>query len=308
MSKRWFLTLAGCALVAALVLPARLGAQAADGYAGSSACADCHEKEVAQFAGTGMGKLMLGHPRTAREQLGCESCHGPAKAHAESGADERGGLISFGRKSPNPVSQRNDVCLGCHERTARLMWKGSAHEMRDVACTDCHAVMHPSSERGNLREGSVLATCGRCHQQRQAQQLRFAHMPLGEGKMECTSCHNPHGSPNEKLLIAATVNETCYSCHAEKRGPFLWEHAPVAESCSNCHDAHGSNHEKMLKTSKPRLCQQCHDDTRHPANPQRFSTPAFQTSGSRILRGRQCLNCHIAIHGSNHPSAALFTR
>ena len=42
-------------------------------------------------------------------------------------------------------------------------------------------------------------------------------------------------------LKAASVNEQCYTCHTEKRGPFLWEHAPVRESCLNCHTPHGSN-------------------------------------------------------------------
>ena len=41
---------------------------------------------------------------------------------------------------------------------------------------------------------------------------------------------------------ARHLNDTCYDCHAEFRGPYLWEHAPVPEDCSNCHDPHGSNH------------------------------------------------------------------
>ena len=58
--------------------------------------------------------------------------------------------------------------------------------------------------------------------------------------MTCSSCHNVHGSTNVRLLRAGTtIDESCTSCHAEKRGPFLWEHAPVAESCTTCHDPHG---------------------------------------------------------------------
>ncbi len=121
------------------------------------------------------------------------------------------------------------------------------------------------TERGLLKKVSVLETCGTCHAQRKAQAVRYSHMPIGEGKMECTSCHNPHGSANEKLLVASSVNETCFNCHTDNRGPFLWEHAPVVENCANCHDAHGSNKEKMLKVARPRLCQQCHaGGTGHP--------------------------------------------
>ena len=114
--------------------------------------------------------------------------------------------------------------------------------------------------------------------------------------MDCVTCHNPHGSVTEKLLKANSVNENCYSCHAEKRGPFLWEHPPVTESCSNCHEPHGTNHEKLLKVAKPRLCQQCHVETRHPTR--------AQDPRTRFFFNRSCTNCHSQVHGSNHPSAA----
>ena len=84
-------------------------------------------------------------------------------------------------------------------------------------------------------------------------------MPLPEGKMSCVDCHNPHGSATRSLLNADSVNDVCYTCHAEKRGPFLWEHAPVRESCVNCHQPHGSNHDKLLVGARPYLCQQCHN-------------------------------------------------
>jgi predicted CXXCH cytochrome family protein len=52
-------------------------------------------------------------------------------------------------------------------------------------------------------------------------------------------------------LLEATVNDTCYQCHAEKRGPFLWEHAPVREDCTNCHSPHGSTQPSLLKARTP---------------------------------------------------------
>ena len=304
----------GLALALAAAVPA--GAQVQQGvvarpitgasgvYAGSASCADCHKEQAAQFAETSKGKLLLNHPRDDHEKLGCESCHGPGRVHAESGGEERGPLVAFNRKSPTPVAERNAVCLKCHERTGRMNWKGSAHETRDVACTDCHAVMHNVSERGNLRRETVLGTCGRCHPEQQNKQLRFAHMPLGEQKLECTSCHNPHGSSTPKLLVASSVNETCYTCHADKRGPFLWEHAPVVENCANCHDSHGSSHEKMLRVSRPRLCQQCHAGTGHPV----IARNPGAASDIQFVLNRQCSNCHFNIHGSNHPSGFAFTR
>lgn len=272
-------------------------------YAGTKVCLECHKKEAAPFLESAKGRLFTRHPRTVQEKLGCEGCHGPGKEHAESGGERAGRLVSFSKKSKTPVTQRNGVCLQCHEKTARTLWRGSSHETRNVACTDCHRSMHNYSERANLAKSTVLETCGSCHKQRVAQQARFSHMPVAEGKLECSGCHNPHGSPNEKLLVASTPNETCFGCHAEKRGPFLWQHAPVVENCGNCHDPHGTSKEKLLRVAKPRLCQQCHDPTQHPTQP-RGTTRA----DARFVRGRQCVDCHAMIHGSNHPSGKRFTR
>lgn len=91
------------------------------GYAGSAACVDCHKVAVAQFAATSKGKLFLEHPRDAKEALGCESCHGPAKQHVQTGGEERGGLIAFGKKKPASAAVRNATCLSCHEKTARTL-------------------------------------------------------------------------------------------------------------------------------------------------------------------------------------------
>jgi len=271
-------------------------------YVGAETCKGCHEDQYQKFAHTKMGRLFLNHPRNTMERLACEGCHGPGKAHVEAGGGRGvGGLISFTKNDPAPVEQRNAVCLQCHEKTARLFWKGSAHESRDVACTNCHKIMEDTSPRFQLAKETVIDTCGQCHLQKRAQTMRSSHMPLREGKMTCTDCHNPHGTVTPALLKENSTNETCYRCHAEKRGPFLYVHPPVQENCANCHDPHGSNHEKMLKMAKPRLCQQCHIETQHP-------TTAFgRTAESRVL-GRSCTTCHANIHGSNHPSGQNFKR
>ena len=107
-----------------------------------------------------------------------------------------------------------------------------------------------------------------CHRDKVAKLDRSGHMPVREGKMECSSCHNPHGSTNVRLLKTGnSINEACASCHAEKRGPFLFEHAGVSgDSCATCHDPHGSNNDRMLVAKLPFLCQRCHNHTRHPVD------------------------------------------
>ena len=279
-------------------------AQAADGYVGSDTCKGCHEELDQKFARTKMGRLMLRHPRNTKEGMGCEGCHGPGKAHVDAGGGRGvGGLISFTKQDPTPVEKRNAVCLQCHQKGARLFWQGSQHESRDVACTNCHRVMEDASPKFQLAKETVIETCGQCHLQKRAQTMRSSHMPLREGKMTCTDCHNPHGTVTPTLLRENSTNETCYRCHAEKRGPFLYVHAPVNENCAYCHDPHGSNHEKMLKLAKPRLCQQCHIESRHPTEPR-----GTRLESARFVLGRSCTNCHANIHGSNHPSGNSFKR
>ncbi len=108
-------------------------------------------------------------------------------------------------------------------------------------------------------------------------------------------------------LIKNTLNDTCYTCHAEKRGPYLWEHAPVAEDCSLCHSSHGSVNEALLKTRSPQLCQQCHSQAGHPSVGYQ-GTGASMGNTSGFVAGKSCLNCHNQVHGSNHPSGNLLQR
>jgi DmsE family decaheme c-type cytochrome len=272
-------------------------------YVGSEVCTGCHAKQSARFGQTVMGKIFLKNPRNAQEKGGCETCHGPGSAHVAAGGGRGvGGMISFRQDDPNHNPEEiNAICLSCHEKGRRTLWRGSTHETRNLACTNCHVVMTNVTPKFQLAKLTELDTCSQCHKNLRAQIWRTSHMPIREGKMTCSSCHNPHGTYGEALLNEATVNDGCYKCHAEKRGPFLWEHPPVRESCLNCHDPHGSINDFMLKISRPRLCQQCHANiTGHPGNPRNpTSVYAFN---------RECQNCHSQHHGSNSPSGSRFLR
>ena len=103
------------------------------------------------------------------------------------------------------------------------------------------------SRKNQLKTAFEPDTCFQCHKDRRAQMFRSSHMPLREGKIVCSDCHNPHGSITESLLKKDLINDVCYTCHAEKRGPFLFEHEPVRENCDNCHEPHGTVNEYSLK-------------------------------------------------------------
>ena len=110
------------------------------------------------------------------------------------------------------------------------------------------------------------------------------------------------------MVSAESVNEKCLSCHTEKRGPFLWEHAPVRENCLTCHDPHGSNHEKLLGARQPYLCQRCHLNTRHPGTLYDGTNTLAGRSVSNRAVEHACKNCHQNVHGGNAPSGPYLGR
>ncbi len=168
--------------------------------------------------------------------------------------------------------------------------------------------MKAVSAKFQLKTAAQADTCFQCHKDRRAQMYRSAHMPIREGKVVCTDCHNPHGSSGPSLLKTDTVNETCYKCHAEKRGPFLFEHLPVRENCMNCHDPHGSVNEASLKMSRPRLCLECHGAGHGQIARPNGQAPNNVSNTMAYAAGRACNNCHQQIHGSNSPAGAFLHR
>ena len=264
-------------------------------YIGSKVCLGCHSAVAATYATTLMGRLQ----RTGKS-LECETCHGPGSAHAKAGGGRGvGGIISYRANDLSRTAEENNaICLGCHERGERAYWEGSVHQVRGLACTNCHTIMRAVSAQHQLKTAFQPDTCFQCHKDRRAQMFRSSHMPMREGKVVCADCHNPHGSTTEAMLRQDSINDNCYTCHAEKRGPFLFEHAPVRENCLNCHDPHGSINEFSLKMSRPRLCFECH------------TIGHGETTGpnSNFTMGRACQNCHTMIHGSNSPAGAALQR
>lgn len=210
------------------------------------------------------------------------------------------GTIANPAKLQGP--ETSAACLACQENRHLLAhWTGSPHETAGLTCADCHAV-HASSpprrDRAPIRNTTEL--CVSCHaSQRKGLVQRSTH-PFREEKINCASCHNPHGSGAEYLLAADSANDLCCSCHQEKRGPFLWEHAPMREDCLTWHTPHGSNHDRMLLARPVPLCQSCHLEGGHQ------TVAGLPTAVWNVKR--QGLNCHPRIHGSNHPSGPLFLR
>ena len=265
-------------------------------FVGDKVCMGCHSDYAESFSKTLMGRIWKSTPG----KFACENCHGAGSEHVKAGGGRGvGGINSFNSKDTSVSTQdRNAICLGCHEKGDRTYWTGSAHEVRNVACTDCHTVMRKVSAKFQLKTEFQPETCFQCHKDRRAQMWRSSHMPIREGKVVCSDCHQPHGTANEALLRTSTINDTCYKCHADKRGPFLFEHAPVRQNCLNCHDPHGTINEASLKVSRPRLCYECHS----------LGHGNVGGPGAFLSTNRSCNNCHTQIHGSNSPGGGYLHR
>lgn len=296
------------------LLPGEAGAQAP----GPEVCAKCHEGHVKSTEATIHGRKS--HPKSPANAGQCTACHGDATEHAKaSGGRGVGGLVNPGNRKL-PVAQRDQVCMACHDSNRHLaFWDQGKHRKNDVSCADCHDT-HGGKDmllRISNPQIAPLATtskvpqqevCFACHRDIRALVMRPSHHPIVEGKVKCTSCHNPHGALSPAMVNAESVKELCTTCHADKRGPFLFEHAPVEESCLNCHNPHGSRSVKLLNEKVPNLCQDCHDAAQHPGTmydaDANFRAPTGATSGpnSRFV-ARSCMNCHNEIHGSNAPAS-----
>jgi predicted CXXCH cytochrome family protein len=163
--------------------------------------------------------------------VGCEMCHGPGSAHM-SAADKKATITN--PQTLEPLRQAM-ICGRCHA-------KGKTSDGKlTFAASFC-----PGDD---LEQTLTLAT-GVAPGERNAQ---YNEMRLGGGKhlaagVQCTSCHDPHGS-QAKQLRAATVKEVCLKCHQGKlQGPQHSDDVLKSVSCETCHmpkDSHAFTNPKQ---------------------------------------------------------------
>ena len=257
------------------------------GEVGAGMCADCHYEMAQSMAATIHGRL--GAHELDPDRL-CEACHGPGSAHADSE-----GETPIRHRFQGAAAERDvaATCARCHRGGQSLEWPASAHAASGVLCTECHDVKEPYRAAGRAESNALCATC---HADQSALFDLPSHHPLREGYVACADCHNPHGA-EEMMLRYDNVNDLCFSCHADKAGPFLYEHEPVVEDCLICHSAKGGVNNNLLRMSEATLCLRCHaghEDT-HP----RLNSPELRAG--YLTR---CTRCHGRIHGSDLPGFA----
>ena len=268
-------------------------------------CADCHEIATT-WGQTSHGLFFVGE--AAERGAGCESCHGDAVEHVQDGDPA---------KILNPANHDqfggSMMCMTCHDDHQFDDWQFSAHNAANMNCSDCHTI-HGTVGQTSKKEQPEL--CYDCHSDSHAAAHMPSRHPIGEGKLMCGDCHGIHGGSG-RLTQEATGRELCFSCHAEKEGPFVFEHAPVMEDCNICHVPHGSVADNLLKQNEPALCLSCHPmhfhttaysvdgDFSTPQAPERAGTSSPDSWKSGMLT--KCTQCHAEIHGTDLPSQTSTT-
>jgi predicted CXXCH cytochrome family protein len=288
----------------------------AQDYVGAETCKGCHEEQTAHFNRTKHAKLSQ-VSSWKDKVVGCESCHGPGKAHVEGGGDKTK-IRTFENESAKQVSEN---CLSCHAgKEEHNNYRRGEHWRNDVGCIDCHSphsgapagtaagsltlvspasVDKPDISTLKMLKASQPQLCMNCHREVKSQFSMPFHHRVPEGTMKCSDCHNPHGGFELKQArLASGADASCLKCHKDKQGPFVYEHAPLkTEGCTACHSPHGSGNPKLLKRSTvTQLCLECHSNAHEIGAP---GTPSFHNIAT--ARFRNCTTCHMKIHGSqNH--------
>lgn len=260
---------------------------------GTALCLMCHDKE-AEAEGT------LASPHYPVTES-CLSCHDPHATPRERL------LIAPQRElcaTCHDIDELEEVhggqlteattCTACHaphgsDNPSMLLAKALHPPFEDGDCTSCHRP--PFADRVRLTaRGEDLCTA--CHGEMSEPGDASVHEALhGNRRAGCLSCHDPHMSNQQPLLVAA-IPGLCAQCHGDVVEAVRADtgHA-VGEECTACHLPHSSAEPHLLTVTPPELCGQCHD-----IEGEELTTAHLGAN----LPSLDCTNCHSP-HGAGHP-------
>ena len=204
-----------------------------------------------------------------------------------------------------------ETCVTCHEKEGKeFMLSTHARISNDKVegapqgCEMCHGPGSIHADAGGGKgKGDIInprkspEICFTCHMDKKMEFRLPYHHPVLEGKMSCADCHNLHGTEARPWSATSMgdINEACFKCHKDQRGPFIWEHEALREGCTTCHKVHGSINDKMLVVRDSNLCLRCHIQTDFPTIGNRSGHSADLPRGTCFSAG-----CHQQVHGSNY--------
>lgn len=198
-------------------------------FPASENCLSCHQSNDHK-------RMNWSFSEHKKAQVECRDCHG---LHSP--------------KKPKQFSlalwktdTQSAVCMDCHQEVAARLNMPSHHPVKEgaLSCVSCH-------DPHNGKQTNLVSKndqCFKCHQSIRGPKV-FEHAPVVE---DCATCHNPHGTPNRRLLNLSQPMQ-CLQCHSMA----LTTHPQTAGSkisgvalrnCTSCHGAiHGSHIDPKLK-------------------------------------------------------------
>jgi predicted CXXCH cytochrome family protein len=224
---------------------------------GNNLCNECHGEMVEA------AEAETGHAAAADD---CLTCHQPHTAPLAK-------LL---------VEPKKDLCSMCHDTEDEdLIASHLGADLASLDCTSCHSphgagnekllaeTLHPVVLDGcdtchegafdELMEGGEAPLCLMCHDDigEAAEAATVPHDAMAMGT--CTICHNPHASPQRKL-VKHPGGAACGECHDDQiAGPDEFAHGIIdLIGCEACHEPHGASNEKLLRQTGAELCLHCH--------------------------------------------------
>lgn len=201
------------------------------------------------------------------------------------------------------LTQQQYFKLNVHSSVAISITDEEAEAGQSEACETCHGPGSLHVENRGRISGDILKgdseACYSCHPEVKAKFSLQHHHPVPEGRMGCPDCHTMHGKDVKATGGAMLLeqNETCFNCHKDKKGPFVFEHDAIREGCRSCHDPHGTINDKLLTAGQKITCLRCHWESGF--NTSSADIGGHAHSSHNIGAGQDCIDCHNAIHGSN---------
>lgn len=194
-------------------------------------CLSCHKNDAKH--------MNFAFSEHNKANVQCRDCHGN---HTPKVKTLNAGMERAGKEAA--------LCATCHKDVLAKFSMRSHHPLREggVTCKDCH---DPHGGK-QLTLAAKTQQCTQCHQAVRGPHA-FDHAPVVE---DCATCHNPHGTPNRKLLTLAQPM-LCLQCHSVPgnrhgatggTGNNQIISATALRNCSSCHNApHGSHMDQHLR-------------------------------------------------------------
>jgi DmsE family decaheme c-type cytochrome len=200
-------------------------------------------------AGPGLGSLEQAQQCNRCHQTPHQAAMATTDAHGRNGYNCSSCHTIHGNQNRMLVKdERENYCLECHNVVEAQFKARSAHplESGNIRCTDCHQFGNIADQ---LHAQGLDWTCQECHPLIAGPHIyehpvTYEHLVEGSG---CTECHNPHGSPNDRLL-KQPGDGTCRQCHMVPPGHRI-AHAGLGSrhACIDCHsEIHGSNSNELF--------------------------------------------------------------